>query len=165
MLMILLLAPAIAVSGLHRSSVRSRPVPETALPSAGSVAAASPALPTARARATVVVMDEVGDARLLGAVRRTTGVGRQDLIFIRRSAMDPAFLATLARALEGSIGRHGTVPSRRVNIYFMKSERWRTPTSAELTWANQVIAQLSAGKVRNFGNVGDHVAVDTQLPY
>ncbi len=41
---------------------------------------------------TVVVMDSFGDARLLGAVRRTTGPARADLIVIKRSSMTPELL-------------------------------------------------------------------------
>lgn len=147
----------------------------TSLPGSGEAArwtteiVTSPGLPPARAvetsiPITVVVMDSFGDPRLIGAVRRTVGAERNNLIVIKRSALRPELLVELAHAMKTSVAKHGPNPEKQVSMYFMQERRWRTPTAAEAAWARQVIAQLRTARTRSFGKLGARLAVDSRLP-
>lgn len=113
---------------------------------------------------TVIVMDSFGDRRLLGGIRRTVGAQRKNLIVIKRSALQPALLVELARAMKASVTKHGPNPTRQVSMYIMKERRWRSPTATESAWAKQIVAQLGVARTKSFGKLGVHRAVESILP-
>lgn len=113
---------------------------------------------------TVIVMDSFGDPRLVGAIRRTVGPERSNLIVLKRSALQPELLVELAHAMRTSIVRSGATPARQISMYFMRTRHWRTPTPAESAWAQQILAQIGTAQTRSFGRLGARRAVDTHIP-
>jgi hypothetical protein len=152
-----LAAPATIPYGAHEL-VRSnweivRSFQATAL---GSVEASIPV--------TVIVMDSFGDTRLLGGIRRTAGAHSRNLIIVKRSALEPALLIELVRAMKASVAKHGPNPTKQVSTYVMKERRWRRPTPAESAWVKQIITQIGVAGTKSFGKLGVQRAVESTLP-
>lgn len=113
---------------------------------------------------TLFVKEDFSTPGLAAVGRRLPGVGGQNLIGFKRSALRPELILAAAKILRKSDLTHGARPSKRIDFRIPDNVALGRAEPDELAWAESVLAQLRSAPIKEIPPAGRVPAITITIP-